>query len=520
MKIAACLLSLAVCMPFADAVESGSTRFALVIGNAEYQEAGRLDCTAKDAETMAKMLSGCQFNVAERHDLTKKSLLAEVKKFAASLPEGGVAFFYFSGHGVQSNGKNYLVPLDMKVSGDVAASSVELKVVFEALAEAKTAINIVVLDCCRSHVVVRGKEGFAETAAPPNTVIAFATAPGHGALDGEPPGPGPYSAALARHLAQPGVEFFQALRKAGQDVRKETNGDQQPWFHSDINEMFYLRPLAGRAGGDIRFESGEKSAAVLTFARQFLAADESNDPGVVLQYYAPSVENYFGNSKVSGSDIVTDRRKGILAAPERKYRLQKAPMISRTDGDGSYTVICERLCEVGHDETEGSLKVRPSHIAFKVRPHGDSWEIFYITSHQPKRDETESQQAGESFNSAALEQFLISFDSADEEDDPALGMKYFAPKVTRYFNVSEPTHEKILADRVAHRKRWPVRQYLPQSYRVLEVRPGELKVEYLTKYEHHRGKEIKRDSIRNWVTLQIVRQNQFQIVEIQAASKS
>lgn len=497
--------------------ETPATRVALVIGNEKYESSIALACPVNDAKTVAKVLKTSGFVVTELHDLTKKQMLAAVQQFGDSLQEGGVAFFYYSGHGVQSGGRNYLVPVDANLQTKLTERNIDLESLFGTLKSAHTAANIVVLDCCRSKVAPQnGARGFANVEAPANTVLAFATAPGSTALDGAPPGPGPYSSALSRYLAEPGVEILDALRRAATDVKKETSGVQQPWFHTDMNERFYMKPDAGKTGPNRKFQDGEMSASILTFARRFLAADESNDPGVVLQFYAGTVENYFGTEDVTGADIVEDRRKGIATSPVRHYTLDRPPVISRSDSAGFYTIICERQCEFSATQG-GPTKKRPSHVAFKVRPHGESWEIFYITAHQPKKDDVARKSTEGTFDRAALEQFIISFDSADEEDDPAVGMKFFAAKVDKYFETPNADAAMILADRKDHRARWPIRRYRPQTYRVVNLIPGGLRVEYVTKYEHTRGKTTKTGDIKNLLTLRLINERTFEVTSIEAA---
>lgn len=504
---------LLLCMPVLAAAEA-SSRMALVIGNEKYTDLNPLNCPARDAATVAAALRECQFTVKEHHDLNAKQLRQAISDFGKSLPEGGVAVVYFSGHGLQSGERNFLLPVDL-TQDTLNRRAVSIQSVNDVLTEAGTAVNILILDCCRDGHQLPGREGFAPMSAPVNTVIAYATAPGTSANDGTPPGPGPYAAALARHIRAENVEIIEALRLAGDDVVKETDGEQRPWFNSDMNGRFYMNARSVTAGGSQKFEDGEMAVSALTFARHFLAADQENDPGAVLRFYAPVLDTYFGQTALPGSAVIEDRRKGIAKAPARRYVLEKAPAISRRDAEGRYTIVCERRVE--WKDKDGKPQQRPSHIAFRIRPKQDGWEIFYITAHQPKRDAL-ARKGGEAFDRAALEEFLIGFDSADEEEDPAAGMKFFAPQVTQYFDQKAPAPEAIRADREAHRKRWPVRTYRPQTYQVREVSGNTLRVTYTTAWRHQRGEEIKEGTASNLLTLEM-KDGAFLVTAIESAPK-
>jgi uncharacterized caspase-like protein len=124
-------------------------RVALIIGNAAYA-VGRLNNPVIDARAIAQTLRGLGFEVIAREDLDYQKMRRAVADFGDRIAGGGVGLFYYSGHGIQVNGRNYLVPVDADLKSEryVSAETVDVDSVLAQMQEARTRVNVVILDAC------------------------------------------------------------------------------------------------------------------------------------------------------------------------------------------------------------------------------------------------------------------------------------------------------------------------------------------------------------------------------------
>jgi len=242
-------------LPVVHAAGSQPAKVALVIGNQRYAEDKPLPNAANDAALMARTLTGLGFAVTERRDLNRADLAAAVTEFAERIPQGATALVYYAGHGMQVGGNNYLNPVDMQITSEqmTPLRAYPLKSMLERLALSRSAVNIVILDACRnnpfrSQGAVRYRSlanlGLNRVQAPRGTLIAYSTAPGQLAADGAS-GNSIYTAALARHLAEPGREIEETFKHVATEVRKKTLDDQIPWYESSLTDNFYFTPPEG-----------------------------------------------------------------------------------------------------------------------------------------------------------------------------------------------------------------------------------------------------------------------------------
>src|ERR1700709_1030684 len=225
-------------------------RVALVIGNAAYQTVAKLPNPAADARLMSDTLLSLGFFVVgggAQLDLDKDGFDAALKKFGTELIGADVALFYFAGHGVETHGLNYLVPVDAHPAdgGDVFMQTVGMAGILEQMEKSGTKINLLVLDACRDNPfrdrgVSSTTGGLAQVQAPPGTLISFATQPRSVSFDGDD-GHSPYTRALAETMQHPGFGLFKTFNEVGLAVEKATHGQQLPWLSSSpIAGNFYF----------------------------------------------------------------------------------------------------------------------------------------------------------------------------------------------------------------------------------------------------------------------------------------
>jgi hypothetical protein len=236
-------------------------RTALVIGNAAYLE-GRLSAPVLDAKALAKVLRKLGFKVVEHFNLNLEDMDKAIGEFHQSLSERlGVGLFYYSGHGIQYQNQNYLIPIGASKSLYGAyvlpKQTVAVNEVLEAMNSAGSDVNLVFLDACRTQLNVvkswaKGEAippGMAREAKVPGSLIAYAAAPGKAALDGKNGLNSPYVKHLLEWIQKPSLSISDALTQVRISVMKETKKgrqeSQQPEFSNALNEFFYfIRPAS------------------------------------------------------------------------------------------------------------------------------------------------------------------------------------------------------------------------------------------------------------------------------------
>ncbi|MEO6301054.1 MAG: caspase family protein [Paracoccaceae bacterium] len=233
-------------------------RIALVVGNGAYVAVNGLPNPPNDARLMATTLEKAGFTVTLVADGSMEQMSAAVTKFGSALRDAGpetTGLFYYAGHGVQSFGVNYLVPVDARLSNaaDLGLVAIDAQSVLRQMFSAHNRTNIVILDACRNNpfenVRDLGDNGLAEMAAPTGTFLAYATAPRAVALDGAD-GNSPFTEALAKIITKPGLPIEQAFKEVRVAVLQATNGKQTPWDTSSLTNDFAFTPAVDTGAGD------------------------------------------------------------------------------------------------------------------------------------------------------------------------------------------------------------------------------------------------------------------------------
>ncbi len=223
-------------------------RIALVIGNSSYK-IGALPNPRNDALLMSATLKEAGFTVTELVDVGQDEMKRAIREFGRQLREDGVdaGLFYYAGHGVQVKGENYLIPVDAQIQDEdeVELEGVNVNAFLQVMNSSKSKINIVILDACRNNPFQASSRslsrGLAPVDAPTGTFIAYSTAPGTTAADGDGTNSA-YTAALASSIKGGGSQPIEGVFK---DVRRamiDGNTGQVPWEASSIVGDFYFKP--------------------------------------------------------------------------------------------------------------------------------------------------------------------------------------------------------------------------------------------------------------------------------------
>ncbi len=225
--------------------QPGSRRVALVIGNGAYQYTGRLSNPANDAHDIAQALKKNNFQVILKIDVTLETMADAIHHFGENLKGGGVGLFYYSGHGIQVKGENYLLPVDTNLTreDEVKRKAINANDVLEKMGEGKSHLNLVFLDACRNNPFPsssRGvNRGLTSMNPPSGTLLVFSTNPENVAEDGTGRN-GTYTKHLLNYIDQPGLEVGMMLRQVRTKVKEETGGKQVPWENGSIEGAFYF----------------------------------------------------------------------------------------------------------------------------------------------------------------------------------------------------------------------------------------------------------------------------------------
>ena len=162
-------------------------RRALVIGNANYAGAAPLQNTINDERAVAATLGDLGFQVQSGENLDGVALDRAIAAFVEGINTDDVALFFYSGHGMELNRENYLIPVDFHARDEAEAKhqSYSASLLLEKLEARKPRLTIIILDACRNNPFrgMRGGGGLALMEAGTGVYIAFATAPGRTASD-------------------------------------------------------------------------------------------------------------------------------------------------------------------------------------------------------------------------------------------------------------------------------------------------------------------------------------------------
>ncbi|QKK20817.1 caspase family protein [Rhizobium indicum] len=251
--IAAMLLSIGTV--HAAVTEESGRRVALVIGNSVYKTLPSLPNPANDVEEVATTLRAAGFDVTIGVNVDRIGLEDTVRRFLRSTSNAEAGLIYYSGHGIQVGGQNFIVPVDatLETPYDVETQTMPLDLILNHLKQ-NSRVQLIFLDACRNNPFNAQKFWMAEKLEPVGatrglaridsdlgSLIAFSTEPGQVALDGTG-ALSPYSESFIKRASEPNKEIRQVLTDVRRDVIAMTDGKQVPWENSSLMDSFYFIP--------------------------------------------------------------------------------------------------------------------------------------------------------------------------------------------------------------------------------------------------------------------------------------
>jgi len=279
------LISLIVVTNLAMAQDSPG-RFALVMGVRDYIHVQPLKNSLNDAQDMAATLKARGFKVVESYNpRSKREMQDAIRTYydLVSQSKGATGLIFYSGHGMQVDGSNYLVPAEAnpQLKADLDDQTVKMDFLMQVIEEAGLSLSIVIMDACRNNPFRgfsrSGEKGLNQVVAPRGSYIVYATAPGSVASDGTGRN-GLFTSKLLKYINTPGVALEQVFKSVGRDVQNESGGSQVPWINTSYTGDFYFAEEGSgssiAAYNAIEFYSGDKLTGAVSINYVFAQLPE------------------------------------------------------------------------------------------------------------------------------------------------------------------------------------------------------------------------------------------------------
>lgn len=263
-------LAVALKTAVAAADPQSERRVALVVGNSHYSKIESLANPVNDSRAMHEALAKAGFKVFAGQDLTLSQFNSLVEDFKRAAEDADTALVYYSGHGFQLRGQNYLVPSDAKLETPAAinAETVRLDALIADLQDPARQ-TLIFLDACRNNPLPpsrRTNDGLAQVEAGNGVFVAFATQPGNISYDGRSK-LSPFTKAITNHLGTPNLSVSDMMIRVRNDVERMTLHQQTPWDQSSLKRQFYF---SGAPAADD--QTGQQEIAILDPASDELSS--------------------------------------------------------------------------------------------------------------------------------------------------------------------------------------------------------------------------------------------------------
>ena len=368
-------------------------RVALVIGNGAYRSVPELRNSRNDADDISEQLKRLGFSVIDGRDLDRSAMQATLGRFAQRLKGADAGLVYYSGHGLQINGQNFLVPVDLKLDDGAFTpfEMVRLDDVVEALSYTD-GVRLLVLDACRDNPFAnslaqnkgsRGASttrGLAKIERSQGMLIAYSTQPNAVAADGTGRN-SPFTAALVREMQVPGLEVATVFRRVAVNVNRETGGAQTPELSVSLLQDFYLNPQESDVGAWQKLGPSASAVGLKAFISRFPTSVMVDAARARLD----AIENASERERLVREYAEKERRlRQELETAEAGYRKAASELAERRERDAR-----ERLA----DTKSGGPAVATTSPAPAGANTGSAPEIAARTRDDSEREQQMKQQA-------------------------------------------------------------------------------------------------------------------------------
>lgn len=333
-------------------------RMALVIGNSDYA-VGPLRNPVNVAALMVAVLEEAGFEVTHAENLAYRDLQRTVVAFGLALRSAGpdaVGMVYYAGHAVQSDGVNYLIPVDADIQDelDLQISTLAVPTMMSALDKAGNRLNLVVLDACRNNPFAAldrsASRGLAKIEAASGTLLAYSTAPGAVAADGTGRN-SPYTAALARAMRTPGLPVEQVFKRVRIEVMEKTGERQVPWESSSLTGDFVFIDALPETVVDTTPPPPDNTAEIQLWTSIAVA----EDPDVFRGYLEAYPNGLFSNIARQRIATLEAQRQQSAALSARREREAEARTAWAAVKDSDDAALLRSIAERFGDTVYGEL---------------------------------------------------------------------------------------------------------------------------------------------------------------------
>ncbi len=342
----------------AGAAAQSAGRFALVIGNSDYEGIADLTNPVNDAADMAAALRRVGFEVDTLIDAELPEMEEAVVRLGRRMEAmpSSLALFYYAGHGVQSSGENYLIPARTRIPSEAFLRSKALssQAVLDTLSRSEDGLTLVFLDACRDNPFGwsrGGSRGLSVVGVQPaGSIVMYATSAGSVALDGDGRN-GIFTGELLKHIETPGLEIRDVLNRTGDAVRRATNGAQIPAIYS---QFFGAAHLTEPTNDRVAATDPVATAPSRTATGPPETEEEQPEPGIVTLPYHEGFEDHAAilslwSEEANGSDGEFGRSSRTRLTGRRSYTIS-ATNTNATGYLSSFPTIKTReLIEVDAD---------------------------------------------------------------------------------------------------------------------------------------------------------------------------
>lgn len=260
------MLLLLIGMQWLAAPAFAEKRIALVVGNNDYQEVPKLQKAVGDAKAIGEKLAKLGFKVTVALDLDRRKLNLALARLYSDIEPGDTVAVHFSGHGVELQGQNYLLPIDAPAPENggeelLKSETLSLQQLVETLVDKKAGARILIIDACRDNPFaaagkrsIGGTRGLGKVDVTRGTFIMYSAGNGQAALDrlnqADTSPTSVYTRVLLQRLDQPGITLRDLAATVREDVfnmAKTVGHEQYPAYYDEMPSNFLLSPASTSA---------------------------------------------------------------------------------------------------------------------------------------------------------------------------------------------------------------------------------------------------------------------------------
>ena len=441
-RFLALVLMALLCFGAAWAPAAQARKVALIIGNSNYANTTSLSNPANDARLIAGAARQAGFEVTLVSDLATANFQRTLRDFRLVADGSEVAMIYYAGHGIEGQGKNWLIPVDAKLETDfdLPYEAINMDRLLEALAGAK--VRMVVLDACRNNPFgnawksgVRAVPRGLNDTEIDDVLIIYAAAPGQTATDGDT-GNSPFATSLARRIPEPGLPLQMLGGAVRDDVLAATGGKQRPFVSASITGTPVFLVGQPRAAPQLAVSaqpnSGGGGDRSMLDALMWQGAVSANTAAAFQAYLREFPAGVFSNTAQVYISRLTPAAQAAPAAPVSETR-SSAPVVTQTAG------VAPRPAPVS----------APSEAAPRLVPPPAAVSVAPSQSVAVKKDAVEAEAPAYATPQPALSSIAVS------SNDSAIELPLL-PNAPRFSNTNYPncrsafesivgTNEKVAA---------------------------------------------------------------------------